>query len=239
MSALKLNIVVAICSFGLGCLTAQSFTHQPITHQIIPDPRIETVHAPQASHTSIIEDIKAYENSGQLITKTNTEKIKALINQNTQGTINTYLKKAFPQADLSAINDQKKFSERLIDELSNTDQSEPNPTGHLTISSNTLMPRQSENLSEVYKNQEIFAHFDTLGKTPQGTQVFVRWINHDTGEILLFTPTQINAASQQNWISFAPANGWKEGKYDIKYYQMNDALTPIANTSFTISKIIQ
>lgn len=239
MSSFKLHLVVAICSFGLGCLTAQSFTNISTDHRVNPEKAIVTTQDHKDSTVSVIEDIKAYENSGHLITKTNTEKIKALINQNTQGTINSYLKKAFPQADLSTINDQKKFSERLIDELSNTDQSEQNLTGYLTVSSNMLMPGKSENLSEVYKNQEIFAHFDTLGKTPQATQVFVRWVNHDTGEILLFTPTQINAASQQNWISFAPATGWKEGKYDIKYYQMNDELSPIASSSFTISKIIQ
>lgn len=100
------------------------------------------------------------------------------------------------------------------------------------------MPRKSEDLSQVHKNQEIFAHFDTMGKFPQESQVFVRWTNRDTGEILLFTPTNINAATQQNWISFAPAQGWKAGQYDVKYYQLNKDLTPIAQSSFSIQHVI-
>jgi len=95
-----------------------------------------------------------------------------------------------------------------------------------------LLPRQ------VYAGQQLFAHFDTLGKTPNNEQVFVRWSNQSTGEVLFFMPQRISANREQNWVSFKPAKGWKAGSYDVKYYQLNDQLVPIAQTSFTIDQVI-
>ncbi len=43
---------------------------------------------------------------------------------------------------------------------------------------------------------------------------------------------------EQNWVSFNPVNGWKAGSYDVKYYQLNDQLNPIAQTSFKIDQVI-
>ncbi|RYY78959.1 MAG: hypothetical protein EOO69_08905 [Moraxellaceae bacterium] len=240
----KLNVGIAICAFGLGYFAAHSKADQPLDSSEISKEAmqhsLEKTSVDTASHTiAVLNNIVQAEKTGKLISQSDVTDIQHIVAKTPEQTISTYLKKAFPKTDLSAIKDKRQFTNRLIDELSNTDTAENNLSGQLTVSSSQLMPRQSENLEQVYKTQEIFAHFDSLGKFPQDSQVFVRWVNQDTGEILLFTPTTINAASQQNWTSFSPADGWKAGNYDVKYYQMNNNLAPIAQSSFTIKQVIQ
>lgn len=240
----KLNFAIAICAFGLGYFAAQFKANQPLDSSdppkdVIQSP-LEKISTDNASHTTaVLNNIVQAEQSGKLINQSNVTDIQNIVAKAPEQTINTYLKKAFPNADLSGIKDKRQFTNRLINELSDIDKIENKLSGQLAVSSNQLMPRQSENLAQVYKSQEIFAHFDTMGKFPQDSQVFVRWVNRDTGEILLFTPTTVNAGSQQNWTSFSPDKGWKAGNYDVKYYQMNNDLTPIAQTSFTIKQVIQ
>ena len=95
-----------------------------------------------------------------------------------------------------------------------------------------VLPRQ------IYASQQLFAHFDTLGKVPNNDQVFIRWSNQSTGEVLFFMPQRVSVNQQQNWVSFNPAQGWEVGIYDVKYYLANDQLTAIAQTSFSIDQII-
>lgn len=244
MHSFKLNAGIAILAFGLGYFAAQFKANQPLDSPKTPESTIRNpLEKPSPDNrsdtTAVLKNIAQAEQTGKLINQSNIIDIQKIVAKAPEQTINTYLKKAFPKADLSGIQDKKLFTNRLIDELSNSDIQAQNLAGQLAISTNTLMPRQSEDLNQVYKNQEIFAHFDTMGKFPLESQVFVRWTNRDTGEILLFTPTNINAATQQNWISFAPAQGWKPGQYDVKYYQLNNDLTPIAQSSFSIQQVIQ
>lgn len=244
MHAVKLNLGIAVLAFGLGYFAAQFKANQPLDapkkpESAIRNPLEKLSPDNKSDTTAILKNIAQAEQTSKLINQSNIIDIQKIVAKTPEQTINTYLKKAFPNADLSGIQDTKLFTNRLIDELSNSDIQAQNLAGQLAISTNALMPRQSEDLSQVYKNQEIFAHFNTMGKFPLESQVFVRWVNRDTGEVLLFTPTTINAASQQNWTSFSPANGWKAGNYDVKYYQMNNDLTPIAQTSFTIKQVIQ
>lgn len=240
----KLNVGIAIFAFGLGYFAAHSKADQPLDSSEISKEAVqhslEKTSVDNTSHTTaVLNNIVQAEKTGKLISQSDVIDIQHIVAKAPEQTISSYLKKAFPKTDLSNIEDKRQFTNRLIDELSNTDTTENNLSGQLTVSTSQLMPRQSENLEQVYKTQEIFAHFDSLGKFPQDSQVFVRWVNRNTGEILLFTPTTINKASQQNWTSFSPANGWTAGNYDVKYYQMNNSLTPIAQSSFTIKQVIE
>ena len=166
---------------------------------------------------------------------------KQLIQDMPESQVVHYLTKAFPDTDLSHIQDKKGFSERLLEELSDINQpSSIYPTGLLSVSQSmdSSYLTNSENIANFYKNQQIFAHYDTLGKTARSDQVFVKWINQDSGEVLLFTPQKINKYSDQNWVSYSPPDGWKPGHYAIEYYEFNDRLTPIAKTSYTIRHIL-
>jgi hypothetical protein len=240
----KLNVGIAICAFGLGYFSAHSKADQPLDSSEISKEAmqhsLEKTSVDNTSHTTaVLNNIVQAEKTGKLISQSNMTDIQNIVAKAPEQTIDSYLKKAFPNTDLSGIKNKKQFASRLIIELGDMNATDNNLSGQLIFSSNQMMPRQSENLAQIYKNQEIFAHFDSMRKSPNASQVFVRWINRDTGEILLFTPTTINAASQQNWTSFSPADGWKAGNYDVKYYQMNNNLTPIAQSSFTIKQVIQ
>ena len=165
--------------------------------------------------------------------------VNRVIDQATPEQVNQYLQQAFPDYDLSSVRNKQAFAKRLVGEFVDA-KNDPNEamTGQATVTAqqqyiaNNVLPRQ------IYAGQQLFAHFDTLGKTPNNEQVFVRWSNQATGEVLFFMPQRISVNREQNWVSFNPAKGWKVGTYDVKYYQLNDQLVPIAQTSFRIDQII-
>ncbi|MFI8008817.1 hypothetical protein ACIF8R_01340 [Acinetobacter sp. ABJ_C4_1] len=166
--------------------------------------------------------------------------IRSFLNALPEKELDYYLSKAFPLNDLTKIQDKKKFSERLLEELSTSSKNyENNLPGEIVVSRNLANNTQPENMNQIYKNQKITAHYDTFGKVTQTNQVFVKWTNQNTGEVLLFSPQKINENSNQNWVSYAPSEGWKPGTYAIEYYEMNDQLTPIAQTSYTINQVLK
>ncbi|WP_288418787.1 hypothetical protein [uncultured Acinetobacter sp.] len=179
------------------------------------------------------------ESEKRVLSSESIEKIKLILDQMPEQEVNRYLSKAFPSSDLTGIHDKKKFSERLLEELSkDMPKNDAKLLGKLVVSSNLSNNFQSENMDKVYKNQQIIAHYDTMGNLTKSDQVFVKWFNRDTGEILLFTPQPVNPQSDQNWVSYSPPAGWKPGNYAIQYYQINDQLTPIAQTDYTITDIL-
>ena len=162
-----------------------------------------------------------------------------MIDSATPEQIDQYLKQFFPEYDLSNIHNKPEFAKRLVDEFIES-KNDPNAVliGKATVSAQqqysvgNVLPRQ------IYAGQQLFAHFDTLGKVPNNDQVFIRWSNQSTGEVLFFMPQRVSVNQQQNWVSFNPAQGWEVGIYDVKYYLANDQLTAIAQTSFSIDQLI-
>jgi hypothetical protein len=167
----------------------------------------------------------------------NQNKILEVLQNLPEKKINHYLEQAFPDQDIDVINDKRKFSERLIEELNQDKDESKTLSGQVYMSMSQSTPRYSESINQVNAQQYIYAHFDTFGKAPPNKQVFVKWINQDTEEVVLFTPKYIVENSTQNWVSAVPPNGWKPGQYSVKFYQMTDSLTPIAQSSYTISSV--
>lgn len=165
--------------------------------------------------------------------------INSVIESATPEQINTYLDQTFPGYDLSSIQNKRAFAKRLVSEFVDV-KNDANEvlagqalvTSQQQYSAGDVLPRQ------IYAGQQLFAHFDTLGKVPNNEQVFIRWSNQSTGEVLFFMPQRVSANREQNWVSFNPVQGWKAGTYDVKYYQLNDQLNPIAQASFTIDQVI-
>ena len=89
----------------------------------------------------------------------------------------------------------------------------------------------------VDKNATIFAHLDTAGKVPASPFVFVKWVNNQTGQVLLFEKKDIVANSNQNWVSFKPDDGWTQGSYDIRFYQFTSELQPVAQLTYQIYNV--
>ena len=84
----------------------------------------------------------------------------------------------------------------------------------------------------------MYAHLDTNGQIPSNKYVFIKWINNQTGQVLLFEKKNISANSNQNWVSFIPSDGWQEGSYDVRFYQFDSELQPIAQTTYNIYEVI-
>lgn len=179
------------------------------------------------------------QSKGHVLSQATLDKIKVVLSQMPEQEVEHYLSKAFPLSNFGSIQNKKQFAERLLEELSSEDiVSKEDVQGKLVLSRNLSNTLQSENLSQIYRNQQIVAHYDTLGKLSKNDQVFVKWVNKDSGEVLLFTPQPVNSQSDQNWVSYAPPDGWKPGEYAIQYYQVNDTLTPIAQADYTIAQVL-
>ncbi|TCB48508.1 hypothetical protein E0H80_15000 [Acinetobacter sp. ANC 4779] len=165
--------------------------------------------------------------------------INSVIESATPEQINTYLDQTFPGYDLSSIQNKRVFAKRLVSEFvdAKNDANEvlagqASVTTQQQYLAGDVLPRQ------IYAGQQLFAHFDTLGKVSNNEQVFIRWSNQSTGEVLFFMPQRVSSNREQNWVSFNPVQGWKASTYDVKYYQLNDQLNPIAQVSFTIDQVI-
>lgn len=230
-------LLIGMLCFGLGYFVAPS---RPESEPSVPE------HTQDMAVENFIQTIQQNTQAQpdnhrvlqQQLKKQKTQ-LNSIIDQATPEQIDKYLSQAFPDYDLSTIHNKREFAKRLVGEFVNA-KNDPNEamTGQATVTAqqqyitNNVLPRQ------IYAGQQLFAHFDTLGKTPNNQQVFVRWSNQATGEVLFFMPQRISANREQNWVSFNPAKGWKMGTYDVKYYQLNDQLVPIAQTSFRIDQII-
>lgn len=230
-------LLIGMLCFGLGYFVAPS---RPESEPSVPE------HTQDMAVENFIQTIQQNTQAQpdnhrvlqQQLKKQKTQ-VNSVIDQATPEQIDKYLQQAFPDYDLSAIHNKHEFAKRLVGEFVDA-KNDPNEamTGQATVTAqqqyiaNNVLPRQ------IYAGQQLFAHFDTLGKTPNNQQVFVRWSNQATGEVLFFMPQRISANREQNWVSFNPVKGWKVGTYDVKYYQLNDQLVPIAQTSFRIDQII-
>lgn len=233
----SISILVGILCFGLGYFIAQS--NFGAEQQIVPSPQDITVEhlleTMQQKNQQAPEQPLVFQQ--QL--KNQKTKINSVIDSATPEQIDQYLKQFFPEYDLSNIHNKPEFAKRLLDEFIES-KNDPNAVliGKVTVSAQqqysvgNVLPRQ------IYAGQQLFAHFDTLGKVPNNDQVFIRWSNQSTGEVLFFMPQWVSVNQQQNWVSFNPAQGWEVGIYDVKYYLANDQLTAIAQTSFSIDQII-
>lgn len=165
------------------------------------------------------------------------QQAKQLINNMPDYVLEQYVDK-FMAADASeVIIDKRQFAERAIEELY-----APNDTQQLAgtakVSFDYAMPETSANVSRVTKFAKIYAHLDTNGQVPANKYVFIKWINNQTGQVLLFEKKNISANSNQNWVSFIPTDGWEKGSYDIRFYQFDSQLQPIAQTTYNIYEVI-
>lgn len=239
----KSSILVAIISFFCGYFISNWFKNDDTENNLS---RTENQKKTQDFNIANEEESSLFSNLGHLnsseiikISKQNQEKITEILNTLPESKIDHYLNQAFLGESLEGIVDKRKFSARLVEELNQTKDESNSLSGKIYISDSSEFTGQNKPLNDVYKQQYIYAHFDTFGKTPPNAQVFVKWINQDTDETILFTPKRILENSHQNWVSALPEGGWKPGTYNVKFYQMTDSLTPIAQSSYTIRSILQ
>lgn len=140
--------------------------------------------------------------------------------------------------DAKLITDKRQFANRAVEELYNANDNQP-LIGQVLLSSSATTPNQNINTAILQKHQKLYVHFDTFGKVPLGSNVFVKWTNRTTGEVLLFEKKLILPDSNKNWVSYQPYDSWQTGSYDIRFYQFTSQLEPIAQLSYDVNQVIE
>ncbi len=149
-----------------------------------------------------------------------------------------YVDKFMAKGDSEVIADKRRFAERAVEELYSENDNQP-LVGTIKLSINPDMPSMSLDTSTLNKNVKLFAHLDTAGKVPTSAFVFVKWVNNQTGQVLLFEKKNIVASRNQNWVSFIPYDGWTPGSYDIRFYQFTSELQPVAQLTYNIYDVVE
>lgn len=147
-----------------------------------------------------------------------------------------YVDKFMAQGASDVISDKRRFAQRAVEELYKENDSQL-LAGDIKLSLTPLLPTTSVDTSTLNKNAKIFAHLDTNGKVPASAFVFVKWVNKQTGQVLLFEKKDIVANNNQNWVSFVPYEGWMPGNYDIRFYQFTSELQPVAQLTYQIFNV--
>lgn len=159
-----------------------------------------------------------------------------IVNKMPDYMLEQYIDKFMTQGAGEALSDKRQFAKRAVEELYKKNDNQP-LVGEVKLSLAPAMPSSSMDTSNIEKNATLFAHLDTSGKVPASPFVFVKWVNNQTGQVLLFEKKDIIANSNQNWVSFKPDDGWLKGSYDIRFYQFTSELQPIAQLTYQIYNV--
>lgn len=165
------------------------------------------------------------------------DEVKAFVAKMPDFALNNYIDKFMAKGVSEALTDKRRFAERAIEELYSPNDNQQ-LTGIVKIGFTEIEPDSSEDTSNVTKFAKMYAHLDTKGGVPNSNIVFIKWVNNQTGQVLLFEQKAISANSNQNWVSFKPDDGWTKGSYDVRFYQFTSELTPIAQTTYEIYEVV-
>ncbi|MBI0425254.1 hypothetical protein [Psychrobacter sp. NG27] len=159
-----------------------------------------------------------------------------IVNKMPDYMLGQYIDRFMSQGAGEALADKRQFAQRAVEELYKENDNQP-LVGEVKLSLTSSMPSSSMDTSNIDKNATVFAHLDTGGKVPASPFVFVKWVNNQTGQVLLFEKKDIVTNSNQNWVSFKPDDGWLQGRYDIRFYQFTSELQPIAQLTYQIYNV--
>ena len=159
-----------------------------------------------------------------------------IVNKMPDYMLGQYIDRFMSQGAGEALADKRQFAQRAVEELYKENDNQP-LVGEVKLSLTSSMPSSSMDTSNIDKNATVFAHLDTGGKVPPSPFVFVKWVNNQTGQVLLFEKKDIVTNSNQNWVSFKPDDGWLQGSYDIRFYQFTSELQPIAQLTYQIYNV--
>lgn len=151
--------------------------------------------------------------------------------------LSQYVDKFMAKGASDTISDKRQFAKRAVEELYSKNDNQL-MAGSIKLSFSPDLPQASVSTATLNKDVKLFAHLDTSGKVPSSPFVFVKWVNNQTGQVLLFEKKDILANSAQNWVSFRPYDGWSAGSYDIRFYQFTSELQPIAQLTYDIYEVV-
>ena len=164
------------------------------------------------------------------------EQAMDIVNKMPDYMLGQYIDRFMSQGAGEVLSDKRQFAQRAVEELYKENDNQP-LVGEVRLSLTSSMPSSSMDISNIDKNATVFAHLDTAGKVPPSPFVVVKWVNNQTGQVLLFEKKDIVTNSNQNWVSFKPDDGWLQGSYDIRFYQFTSELQPIAQLTYQIYNV--
>lgn len=245
--------IYTLVVFGLGALlsfilTTKSYmqdlnnlktqTPQSINELATP---AQPITVPVASQAVAIEQTIAQNQQNKTNFSTqnfNEQSAKAVLNAIPDIQLSAYVSRFMTQKDAELIGDKRQFANRAIEELYKQNDNQP-LTGQVLLSTTPDFPQNSMNTNTLQKRQKLYAHLNTFGKVPLGTNVFIKWTNRSTGEVLLFEKKLISPNSDTNWVSYQPYDSWQTGSYDIRFYQFTSQLEPVAQLSYDVNQVVE
>ncbi|ELA09776.1 hypothetical protein MOMA_05220 [Moraxella macacae 0408225] len=166
----------------------------------------------------------------------NEQAAKAVLNSISDRQLNHYVERFMSASDAVLIGDKRQFANRAIEELYKQNDNQP-LTGQILLAPTSDFPDASMNTHTIQKRQKLYAHLNTFGKIPLGANVFIKWTNRTTGEVLLFEKKPISEHATTNWVSYQPYDTWQTGTYDVRFYQFTSRLEPVAQFSYEIYQV--
>ncbi len=230
----------AVLGFGVGMRQGIKTAHTtvPKTIDVVAHPNDMT--AKTSSLNAVQTHQATQDKKEQTLFSTHQlteQSAKAILNGLPDAELNRYIVRFMSASDAALITDKRQFANRAIEELYQHNSNQP-LVGQVRLAASAEFPEASLNVQTLQKNQTLYAHFDTFGKVPLGANVFVKWTNRHTGEVLLFEKKPIVADKNQNWVSYRPYAGWQVGAYDIRFYEFNSTLTPVAQLSYDVFAVV-
>lgn len=256
-------VIYGVVLFGLGSLVtfllmtrshmaqmaqikSQTATHihdlaNPLSHGIVANSDLDNAidNEISANHAIIEQNLNQAKDSQRNFSTQdfNEQAAKAVLNSIPNRQLDAYVERFMSAKDAQLIADKRQFANRAIEELYKPNDNQP-LTGQIVITTSPNFSQQSINTNTLSKQQRLYAHLNTFGKVPLGANVFVKWTNRTTGEVLLFEKKLILPNSDTNWVSYQPYDSWQTGSYDVKFYQFTSELTPVAQLSYDVYQVI-
>ena len=195
-----------------------------------------------ASSRSGVSKLKQLEVMGTLAGRKPLEKesvavVHRFLKNATETEIHEALDVFFDSQDIySDIDDVRLFSRRIVEEASAGESTiHEFSRAQLSFSLKPTFPEIPHNHFSVNGREPIYAHINIDGGPGAGdAKLFTRWVNLDTGEILLFKQKRVLSGHNKNWISYTPDNPWEAGSYEVSFYQFNSALNKLVSEMFFI-----
>ena len=166
--------------------------------------------------------------------------VEDLIEMSPDFLIESELGKYIRSEELGVISDKRVFAKRLAEEYFDETIDSPRPelganlALHVSASSNHLDPPDSDFYLSDDKRFIVYAHLVTDGYSSNSGNIFIKWSNTTTGDVLLFERKGINSNSESNWVSYKPRYQWSPGEYKVKVYQFGSELALLAESFFYI-----
>lgn len=138
--------------------------------------------------------------------------------------------------EMQGLDNPRQFAKRFAQELMLDDA----PVSQLS-QSNIVMSLSSDGTKpsittfEISPTQKIYAHINVGEGVGLGDErLFVRWVNLDMGDVMLFDRKRVKKNQPNNWVSLKPEGGWKDGNYQVTYYRFDSALTKLATAFYSV-----